>query len=74
MAPRRSRRRQLRGESRRQPIDEAGRQIQGRNAEEDTVDAEQRAQVPVHGATAGVRELMQSALRFQKTQRLCKIR
>src|SRR6185503_8104486 len=70
MAPRRSRRRRLRGESRRQSIDEAGRQVQRRDAEEDAVDTEQRAQVPVDGATAGVRELMQAALWFQKAQRL----
>src|SRR6185436_5154761 len=40
------------------------------DAEEDAVDTEQRAQVPVDGATAGVRELMQAALWFQKAQRL----
>src|SRR5687768_13394063 len=53
---------------RRQSIDEAGRQIQRCDAEQDAVDSKQRAQVAVDGATAGIRELMQAAVRLQKPQ------
>ena len=69
MAPRRGPR-QLRRESRRKSIDEARWQVQGRDSEQDAIDAEQRTHFAIHGAAAGIRELMQATVRLQETQRL----